>query len=74
MRGKVNAVSIDSCRRTGIVFEHVIATCELVNCSSMQVQCLGAVPTVSIDKCDGAQVFITEETAAGDFQVGVRFP
>jgi adenylyl cyclase-associated protein len=52
------------------VFEQVIATCELVNCGSMQVQCLGHVPTVSIDKCDGCQVFINQDVAQGDFQVG----
>jgi hypothetical protein len=62
-------VSIDGCRKTGVVFEHVIASCELVNCSGMQVQCLGTVPTVSVDKCDGVQVFINSEVAAKDFQV-----
>ena len=70
VRGKVNALSIDSCRKTGVVFDHVIASCELVNCGSMQVQCTGAVPTVSVDKCDGAQVFVTQKLAASDFQVG----
>lgn len=64
-------MSIDGCKKTGVVFEHVIATCELVNCSSMQVQCLGHLPTMSIDKCDGCQVFVSSEVAAGDFQVGV---
>jgi len=69
IRGKVNAVSIDGCKRTGVVFEHVIATCELVNCSGMQVQCLGHVPTMSVDKSDGCQVFINSDVAGGDFQL-----
>lgn len=70
VKGKVNAVSIDGCKRTGVVFDNVIATCELVNCGSMQVQCLGAVPTVSVDKCDGCQVFIPEAVAkGGSFQL-----
>jgi hypothetical protein len=62
-------VSIDGCKRTGVVFDTVIASCELVNCASMQVQCTGAVPTVSVDKCDGCQVFVTAKVAGGDFQV-----
>lgn len=37
--------------------------------STLQVQCLGAVPTVSVDKCDGVQVFINDSVAGGDFQV-----
>jgi adenylyl cyclase-associated protein len=39
-----------------------LATCELVNCRSVQVQCLGSVPTVSIDKVDGCQVFLGEKS------------
>ncbi len=65
-------MSIDNCKRTGVVFEQVIATCELVNCGGMQVQCLGRVPTMSVDKCDGVQVFVNSDVAAGDFQVRRR--
>lgn len=72
IKGKVNAVSVDGCRRTGVVFDDVIAACELVNCAGVQVQCLGGVPTVSVDKCDGAQVFVPEAVAEGGaFQVCV---
>lgn len=38
VKGKCNAISIDKCQKTGVVFEDVIASCELVNCSSMQVR------------------------------------
>lgn len=34
----------------------MVATCELVNCAGVEVQCTGAVPTVAVDKCDGCQV------------------
>lgn len=37
VKGKCNAISIDKCQKTGVVFEQVIATCELVNCNSVQV-------------------------------------
>lgn len=37
VKGKCNAISIDKCKKTGVVFEDVIASCELVNCSSVQV-------------------------------------
>ena len=58
IEGKPNAITFDACAKTAAVFEDVLATCELVNCKSMQVQCLGSVPTVSIDKVDGCQVFL----------------
>jgi hypothetical protein len=38
VKGKCNAISIDKCQKTGVVFEDAIASCELVNCSSMQVR------------------------------------
>lgn len=37
VKGKCNAISIDKCQKTGVVFEDVIAVCELVNCTSVQV-------------------------------------
>ena len=56
VKGKVNAITIDQCVRTGVVFEDLVAVCELVNSSSLQVQVTGRVPTIAIDKCDGVQV------------------
>lgn len=38
VKGKCNAISIDKCHKTGVVFEDVIASCELVNCNSVQVR------------------------------------
>jgi hypothetical protein len=71
--GKVNTISLDKCSRTGLVFDDVIATVEVVNCNSVQVQCKGSLPTMSIDKCDGCQLFITKAVAGNpDFQVGRR--
>ena len=56
MRGKVNAITLDGCTRTGLVFQDLVAACELVNSASVQVQVTGMVPTIAIDKCDGVQV------------------
>ena len=58
IKGKANAITLDKCVKTGVVFQDALATCELVNCVSVQVQCTGAVPTVAIDKVDGCQVFL----------------
>ena len=56
VRGKVNAITIDQCVRTGVVFEDLVAVCELVNSQALQVQVTGRVPTIAVDKCDGVQV------------------
>jgi adenylyl cyclase-associated protein len=58
--GKINAITIDGCKRTAIVFEDAVASCELVNCLSVEVQILGRVPSVAIDKCSGVQLYISK--------------
>ncbi len=56
VKGKVNAITIDQCKKTGVVFDSLVASCELVNSSNLQVQVTGVMPTIAIDKCDGVQV------------------
>jgi len=60
VKGKINSICIDSCKKTGIVFDDLMATCEFINCQSVKAQVNGKVPTVSIDKTDGCQVYLNE--------------
>ncbi|GFR50698.1 hypothetical protein Agub_g12953 [Astrephomene gubernaculifera] len=70
IHGKVNAISLDKCVRVGVVFGEVIAVAEAVNCTSVQLQVTGSVPTLSIEKTDGAQLFVSRRCAADpNFQV-----
>ena len=62
INGKANAVTMDACAKSAIVFDDVLATCEIINCASVQVQCMGTVPTVAIDKVDGCQVYLGEKS------------
>jgi adenylyl cyclase-associated protein len=63
VKGKPNAITLDACKKTALVFDDVLATCELVNCRSIQVQCIGSVPTVSIDTVDGCQVYLSADAS-----------
>lgn len=58
VKGKANNITLDKCKKTGIVFESLVSACEVVNCTSMKVQCTGSAPTVAIDKVDGCQLFL----------------
>ncbi|GIL89920.1 hypothetical protein Vretimale_17943 [Volvox reticuliferus] len=70
IQGKVNAISLDNCKRLGVVFSDVIASVEAVNCSSIQVQTTGTVPTVTVEKTDGAQLYLSQACAANpNFQI-----
>jgi adenylyl cyclase-associated protein len=56
----VNNIALDSCHKTGVVFSDVIASCEVINSKGVQLQTTGIVPTISVEKTDGCQLYITE--------------
>jgi len=64
VKGKVNQITIDGCKKTGVVCDNVISGVDLVNSQSVQVQITGKAPTVSIDKTDGAQIYLSKDGLA----------
>ncbi|CAO1407767.1 unnamed protein product [Diamesa hyperborea] len=62
VKGKLNSIVIDSCKKCSIVFDSLVSSVEFVNCQSVQMQVLGYVPTISIDKTDGCQMFLSKES------------
>eukprot|EP00051_Salpingoeca_urceolata_P009651 m.117257 g.117257 ORF g.117257 m.117257 type:complete len:196 (-) comp16395_c0_seq7:135-722(-) len=62
IKGKVNSITCDGCKKTAVVFDNAVSSFEFINCQSMQVQVNGKVPTVTIDKTDGAQVYLSKES------------
>ncbi len=63
VKGKINMLSIDKCKKTGVVFEELISSCEVVNATSVQVQATGHVATMAVEKTDGCQIYLPEKTA-----------
>ncbi|CAH8482800.1 unnamed protein product [Schistosoma turkestanicum] len=66
IKGKINSVMLDNCQKTGVVFDHLISSIDVVNCQSVQIQSLGQLSTVNIDKTDGCQVFLSEDSKYAD--------
>jgi len=64
VNGKVNNIVIDSCKKVAVVFESVVSSCEFVNCQSVQMQVMGSVPTISVDKTDGCQMYLSKDALA----------
>jgi len=62
VNGKVNSIVLDSCKKTGVVLDSVVSSVEFVNCQSVQMQVLNKVPTVSIDKTDGCQIYLNDQS------------
>ncbi|CAG9864529.1 unnamed protein product [Phyllotreta striolata] len=62
IRGKINSITLDSCKKTSVVFDSLVSSMEFINCQSVQMQVLGKVPTISIDKTDGCQIYLSSES------------
>uniref|UniRef100_A0A8R1TRR8 Adenylyl cyclase-associated protein n=1 Tax=Onchocerca volvulus TaxID=6282 RepID=A0A8R1TRR8_ONCVO len=60
IKGKVNSITLDSCKKTSVVFDNLLSQFEVINCQSVQIQTLGAMPTLSIQKTDGCQVYLSK--------------
>lgn len=62
IKGKINSIIIDNCKKLGLVFENVVGIVEIINCKSIQLQVLGKVPTMSINKTEGCQVYLSKDS------------
>lgn len=62
VQGKCNNIVIDNCKKSAILFDSVVSSCEFINCQSVQMQVTGSVPTISVDKTDGCQMFLSADS------------
>ncbi|PIN22116.1 Adenylate cyclase-associated protein (CAP/Srv2p) [Handroanthus impetiginosus] len=62
IQGKVNNITVDKCTKMGVVFKDVVAACEIVNCNSVEIQCQGMAPTISVDNTSGCQLYLSKDS------------
>jgi len=61
IKGKINTVILDSCKKTAVVVDSLVSAFEIVNCKSIQAQIIGKAPTMSIEKTDGCLVYLSKD-------------
>eukprot|EP00729_Bicosta_minor_P011281 gene11281-553_t len=66
IKGKVAAITMDGCKKSAVVFENCVAAFELINCQSVQAQTTGSVATISIDKTDGAAIYLSKDSIGAE--------
>ncbi|KAG7270211.1 hypothetical protein CRUP_035943 [Coryphaenoides rupestris] len=62
VKGKINSIIVDNCKKLGLVFENAVGIVEIINSKSVQLQVLGTVPTISINKTEGCQVYLSKDS------------
>ncbi|XP_048204376.1 adenylyl cyclase-associated protein 2 [Perognathus longimembris pacificus] len=61
IKGKINSITIDNCKKFGLVFDNVVGIVEVINSKDIQIQVLGRVPTISINKTEGCHIYLSED-------------
>uniref|UniRef100_A0A8C0MTE5 Cyclase associated actin cytoskeleton regulatory protein 2 n=1 Tax=Canis lupus familiaris TaxID=9615 RepID=A0A8C0MTE5_CANLF len=61
MKGKINSITIDNCKKFGLVFDNVVGIVEVINSKDIQMQVMGKVPTISINKTEGCHIYLSED-------------
>ncbi|KAK5910970.1 hypothetical protein CgunFtcFv8_005184 [Champsocephalus gunnari] len=64
IKGKINSITIDNCKKLGLVFDDVVGIVEIINCKDVKVQVMGKIPTISINKTDGCHVYLSQDSLA----------
>ncbi|XP_034456028.1 adenylyl cyclase-associated protein 1 [Hippoglossus hippoglossus] len=62
VKGKINSITLDNCKKLGLVFDHVVGIVEIINCRDVKVQVMGKVPTISINKTDGCHIYLSQDS------------
>uniref|UniRef100_A0A3Q2TM39 Adenylyl cyclase-associated protein n=1 Tax=Fundulus heteroclitus TaxID=8078 RepID=A0A3Q2TM39_FUNHE len=62
VKGKINSITIDNCKKMGLVFDDVVGIVEVINCRDVKVQVMGKIPTISINKTDGCHVYLSQDS------------
>ncbi|KAI8076828.1 adenylate cyclase associated N terminal-domain-containing protein [Halteromyces radiatus] len=61
IKGKVNAVTMDSCVKCGLALDSVVSTVDIVNCRSFGLQIFHVTPTIAVDKSDGGEIYVSKD-------------
>ncbi|XP_029976007.1 adenylyl cyclase-associated protein 1 [Salarias fasciatus] len=62
VQGKINSITLDNCKKMGLVFHDVVGIVDIINCKDVKVQVMGKVPTISINKTDGCHVYLSKDS------------
>ncbi|XP_031730610.1 adenylyl cyclase-associated protein 1 [Anarrhichthys ocellatus] len=62
VKNKINSITIDNCKKLGLVFDDVVGIVEIINCRDIKIQVMGKVPTISINKTDGCHVYLSKDS------------
>lgn len=62
IKGKINSITVDSCKKLTLAFEDIVSFVEFINCQKIQAYPLGHVATITVDKTEAIQLFLRKKS------------
>ena len=62
VKGKISSISLDNCSKIALIFDDVLSKVDFVYCRDVQMQVIGKVPIISIEKSDGCQIYLNKNS------------
>ncbi|GME84689.1 unnamed protein product [Ambrosiozyma monospora] len=60
IKGKVNAISINACKKIGVVIDKAISGVDVIKAQKLELQILDSVPIISIDQSDSCSLYLSK--------------
>ncbi|CAG9467396.1 unnamed protein product [Pedinophyceae sp. YPF-701] len=68
IHGKINNLTLESCRKVGVLFQGAIASVEALHCAEVELESKGPVAGYAIEQCDGCTIYMSR-ACGSDAQV-----
>uniref|UniRef100_A0A2I3TEM3 C-CAP/cofactor C-like domain-containing protein n=1 Tax=Pan troglodytes TaxID=9598 RepID=A0A2I3TEM3_PANTR len=62
IKGKINSITVDNCKKPGLVFDDMVGIVEIINNRDVKVRVMSKVPTISINKTDGCHAYLSKNS------------
>lgn len=62
VKGKVSAITLNECKKVGIVVETLVSGLEVIKCTGFGVQVTGTMPTLTVDQSHEGQVYLSKDS------------
>ena len=60
VKGKPNAITIDSFKKVGLIFDKCLSQVEIIESESFRIKCTDKAPAIKVDCCDSVTYFLNE--------------
>ncbi|KAL6930130.1 hypothetical protein ACO0SA_001537 [Hanseniaspora valbyensis] len=66
VKGKINSITFNECQGSSLVMDSCVAGVDFIKCNKFGLQVDGTCPMISIDKCEGGDIYLSKDSINAD--------